>query len=90
MSSAGAIGCAVPAVHARGRPPLYDPVALAAVKAGAPQPKKPAPEPNVVPKKTTRKRIAYGQPVDPQPDKPEEDGQADDLSCDEDEAELGD
>ena len=30
--------------------PLYDPVAFAAVKAGAPQPKKPAPKPKVSPK----------------------------------------
>ena len=65
--------------------PLYDPVALAAVKAGAPQPKKPDPKPKVVPKlkKTTRKRTADGQPVDPQPDEPEEDGEDDDFSCDE-------
>ena len=62
--------------------PLYDPVALAAVKAGVPQPKKPDPKPKAAPKKTTRKRTADGQPVDPQPDKPEADGDADDFSCD--------
>ena len=65
--------------------PLYDPVALATVKAGAPQPKKPAPKPKVSPKpkKTTRNRKADGEPVDPPPDQQEEDGETDDLSGDE-------
>ena len=63
--------------------PLYDPVAFAAVKAGAPQPKKPDPKPKVVPKNTARKRTADGQPVEPQ--QPEEDGEADDFSDDDDE-----
>ena len=68
--------------------PLYDPAALAAVKAGAPQPEKPDPKPKAAPKNTTRKRTADGQPVDPQPDKPEEDGEADDFSCDDPETDA--
>ena len=67
--------------------PLHDPVALAAVKAGVPQPKKPDPKPKAAPKTTTRKRTADGQPVDPQPDKTEDEaGMEGDLSCDEEDA----
>ena len=63
--------------------PLYDPVALAAVKAGAPEPKKPDPKAKATAK---RKRNSEGRLVEPEkPEKPQEKEQPeedDDLSCD--------
>ena len=62
--------------------PLYDPVALAAVKAGAPEPKKPEPKAKATTKRNAGKRNSEGRPVEPEKPEEKEQSYEDDLSCD--------